>query len=182
MFSSQTLSHSTFSDVLESCVRSNELTEREDIYGWLVGSWEATVNDCAADGTARECAGEWHFSRVLEGRAIQDVFIVPARSQRNGQTLSKQNNRYGTSLRIYDQEIGAWRINWFNPVTGVHDELIGQRIGEDIVQEGRDKEGRRMRWVFTDITSNAFRWFGEGSPDGGKTWRLEAEFRVRRIK
>jgi hypothetical protein len=176
MSNPQEQSHDSLLRVLEATGRSNELTDGEDIYGWLVGSWEATVYDYAADGAARESSGEWHFGWVLEGRAIQDVFIVPSRSQRSGQTLSKRNDRYGTSLRIYDREISAWRVTWLNPVTGAHDELTGWRKGKDIVQEGRDKEGRPMRWVFTDISHGEFRWYGERSHDGGKTWRLEVEF------
>lgn len=182
MSNPQEQSHSSLLQVLGAPGRSNELTDREDIYGWLVGGWEATVYDYAADGTAREGSGEWHFGWVLEGRAIQDVFIVPPRSRRSGQTLSKQNNRYGTSLRIYDREIAAWRVTWFNPVTGARNDLVGRRQGADIVQEGINADGRKIRWLFTDITPTSFRWRGESLESDGKTWRLEAEFRARRMK
>jgi hypothetical protein len=168
--------------VLESPARSDELTDQEDIYGWLIGGWEAAVYDYAADGTARESSGEWHFGRVLEGRAIQDVWIVPPRSQRNSKTLSKQNNRYGTSLRVYDREIGAWRVTWFNPVTGARNDLVGRRQGADIIQEGITAEGRKIRWSFKEITPTSFRWLGESWDPDGKNWRLEVEFQVRRIK
>src|SRR5262245_22021346 len=100
-------SYSSFLQVLGSPARSNELTDQEDIYGWLIGGWEATVYDYAEDGAARESSGEWHFGRVLEGRAIQDVWIAPPRSQRSDKTLSKHYNRYGTSVRVYDREIGV---------------------------------------------------------------------------
>jgi len=167
--------------VLGSTGRSNELTDREDIYGWLVGGWEATVYDYEADGTARESSGEWHFGWVLEGRAIQDVWIAPPRSQRNSKT-SKVNNRYGTSLRVYDREFDAWRVTWFNPVTGARNDLVGRRQGADIVQEGIGPDGRKIRWRFTEITPTSFRWLGESLASDGRTWRLEAEFRARRMK
>jgi len=174
--------HSSLLQVLEAPERSNELTDREDIYGWLIGGWEATVFDYAADGTAQESSGEWHFGWVLEGRAIQDVWIAPPRSQRGDKTLSKQYNRYGTSLRVYDREFAAWRVTWFNPVTGARNDLVGRRQGADIVQEGIGPDGRKIRWLFTDITPTSFIWRGESLESDGKTWRLEAEFRARRMK
>ena len=58
---------------------------------------------------------------------------------------------------------------------------IGRARGNDIVQEGKNDAGATLRWSFTDITPNSFRWLGERSTDGGATWQLQAEFRVRRV-
>lgn len=182
MSNPQEQSYSSLLQVLESPARSNELTDKEDIYGWLIGAWEAAVYDYAEDGTAHESSGEWHFGRVLEGRAIQDVWIAPPRSRRSDKTLSKQYNRYGTSLRVYDREIGAWRVTWFNPVTGVRNDLVSRRQGADIIQEGLAADGHKIRWSFKDITPTSFRWLGEYLESDGKTWRLQAEFRARRIE
>jgi hypothetical protein len=181
MSNPQEQSHSSLLQALGSSARSNELTDQEDIYGWLIGGWEATVYDYAEDGTANESSGEWYFGRVLEGRAIQDVWIAPPRSQRRDKTLSKQYNRYGTSLRVYDRDTGAWRVTWFNPVTGVRNDLVGRRQGADIIQEGLAADGHKIRWSFKDITPMSFRWLGEYLESDGKTWRLQAEFRARRI-
>jgi hypothetical protein len=175
-------SQNSLLQALGSAARSNELSDEEDIYGWLIGRWEAAVYDYSADGTAHQSSGEWHFGRVLEGRAIQDVWIAPPRSQRNDKALSKQYNRYGTSLRVYDKEIGAWRVTWFNPVSGARNDLVGRRQGADIIQEGTNADGRKIRWSFKDITPTSFRWLGESLAPDGKTWRLEAEFRARRIE
>jgi hypothetical protein len=182
MSNPQEQSYSSLLQVLGSPARSNEITDQEDIYGWLIGGWEAAVYDYTEDGTMRESSGEWHFGRVLEGRAIQDVWIAPPRSRRTDKTLSRQYNRYGTSLRVYDREIGAWRVTWFNPVTGVRNDLISRRQGADIVQEGLAADGHKIRWSFKDITPTSFRWLGEYLESDGKTWRLQAEFRARRIE
>src|SRR5215510_7573724 len=182
MSNPQEQSHSSFLQALVAPERSNELTDQEDIYGWLIGGWEATAYDYAADGTAHESSGEWHFGRVLEGRAIQDVWISPPRSQRSDKTLSKQYNRYGTSMRVYDRESRVWRVTWFNPVTGVRNDLVGRRQGDEIVQEGLAADGHKIRWFFKDITPTSFRWLGEYLESDGKTWRLQAEFRARRMK
>jgi hypothetical protein len=117
---------------------------------------------------------------VLEGRAIQDVWIVPPRSSRRSKR-SIQNNRYGTSLRVYDPAAGVWHVTWINPVSGAFNTLVGRRQGNEIVQEGKNPDGSLIRWTFSDITPRSFYWRGEASSDEGKTWRLEAEFFGHRV-
>jgi len=95
--------------------RSPEIPESADAYGWLVGSWELEVLVYwAMDVRARDLKGEAHFGWALEGRAIQDVWIMPRLAQRNA-NLDKQFNMYGTTLRVWDSSIQAWRITWINP-------------------------------------------------------------------
>jgi hypothetical protein len=167
-----------FCEVLPSEVISPDLSQNADLYGWLIGSWDVDVTDYDLSASPHKSKGEWHFSRVLEGRAIQDIFIVPIRGSRQG--VGKEWNRYGTTLRFYDPTIDAWRITWFNPVRTVKNELIARRKGNDIVQAGKLDDGTLMRWSFVDIKPDSFRWLGESSDDGGKTWVLGAEFLAKR--
>lgn len=161
--------------------RSPEIPEAEDIYGWLVGSWELDVVHYWVDVAARGIKGEAHFAWVLEGRAVQDVWIAPRRSQRAG-ALDKSVNTYGTTLRVWDASIQAWRVTWINPVTGLRNELIGRRRGKDVVQLGALSDGTPIRWRFTEITPDSFRWIGESLEPDGKTWKLGGEFRARRMR
>lgn len=153
-----------------------------ELYSWLIGSWEATVVDYPEDGPPRRQRGEWHFAWILEGRAMQDVWIVPPRGERLPNPATLAGNRYGSSLRTYDADQGVWKVIWRNPVTGAESHLVGRRQGADVVQIGRDDDGRQMRWTFTDIGADRFRWLGESSSDEGRNWRLEAEFRARRVR
>ena len=58
-------------------------------------------------------------------------------------------------------------------------QLLGRQVGDRIVQEGVGSDHRRrVRWTFTDITSNSFLWLGEVSLDNGVTWFLEQEMRA----
>jgi hypothetical protein len=161
--------------------RSPEIPEANDVYGWLVGSWDLDVYRYGVNVEAKHIKGEIHFAWVMEGRAIQDVWIMPRRSDRTAET-SKMLNMYGTTLRVWDASIPAWRVTWINPVTGGRDELIGRRDGRDIVQIGTHANGTPIRWMFTEITPDSFRWTGEVLETDGKTWRLEGEFRARRVK
>jgi hypothetical protein len=72
-------------------------------------------------------------------------------------------------------------VNWFNPRDGVRAELVGRRDGEDILQEGHFPDGTQIRWIFTEIDENFFRWRGERLEPDGKTWRLQVKFRARRV-
>jgi hypothetical protein len=161
--------------------RSPEIPESADAYGWLVGSWELDVRHYVTDVSARHLTGEVHFGWTLEGRAVQDVWIMPRRSERTAE-LDKTTNMYGTTLRVWDPAIQAWRVTWINPVTGSRDELIGRRNGQEIVQIGTHGDGTPIRWIFTEITPDSFRWIGESLNADGKTWKLEGEFRAKRMR
>lgn len=171
--------NSGIEDALHARGPSAELVNENRLYDWLIGSWDAHVLDYADDGTEQESNGEWHFGYVLEGRAIQDVWISPPRSQRDS-TIPKTNNRYGTTIRFFHPDKRQWHITWINPVSGAINLLIARRQESDIVQEGQGAGDSLIRWVFTDIENNSARWYGEHSMDGGRTWKLESEFFLKR--
>ena len=160
--------------------RSPEIPEAKDVYGWLIGSWELDVRHYWVDVSGRNLKGEVHFAWVLEGRAVQDVWIMPGRSDRQGEP-DKSCNMYGTTLRIWDAALEAWRVTWFNPVTGARCDLIGRWSGKEIVQVGALPNGTPIRWIFSEITNESFRWTGESLSPDGKTWELQGDFRARRI-
>lgn len=160
--------------------RSPEIPEAMDVYGWLIGSWELDVRHYWADVSGRNLKGEVHFAWALEGRAVQDVWIMPSRSHRKGE-LDKSCNMYGTTLRVWDAALQAWRVTWFNPVTGARCDLVGRWSGKDIVQVGALPNGTPIRWKFTEITPDSFRWTGEMLQADGQTWELQGDFRARRV-
>jgi len=141
--------------------RSPEIPEEADLYGWLVGSWELDVRHYRVDVSGRGIKGEAHFGWILEGRAVQDVWIMRA---------GEVGHMHGTTLRVWDPEIQAWRITWINPVPVYRDELIGRRSGQDIVQVGTHQDGTPIRWT------------GEALAADGENWRLEGEFLARRVR
>lgn len=153
-----------------------------DMFTPLIGDWDGEVVDHLPGGITRRQSAEIHFAWVLEGRAIQDVWIVPARDDRPKSDPSPSDgNRYGTTLRVYDPDRDAWGITWLNPVTRVETRLVGRRVGAEIVQTGTDADGRLIRWVFVDLRRDRFHWRGERSADGGRTWITETEYLARRL-
>lgn len=166
---------------LEALTADGPAADREGkmgLYGWLIGSWEIDVTRILENGSEWRSPGEWHFGWVLEGRAIQDVWITPPRgTPRSGEAPAY----YGSTLRIYDPRIDAWHIQWTEPISQTYVSMIGCKQGDDIVQLGKSPEGHSIRWSFSKITPASFLWQGEVSADDGATWRLVVEFTARRI-
>jgi uncharacterized damage-inducible protein DinB len=168
-------------NVLRATGPSPEIPESADAYGWLIGSWDLDVLHYSTDMSGQGLKAEAHFYWVLEGRAVQDVWIMPRRAERT-ELLDRAHNMFGTTLRVWDPSIQAWRVTWVNPVTGSRDELIGRRIGKDVVQIGTHADGTPIRWTFTDVTPDSFHWIGEALDPDGRTWKLQGEFRARRTR
>ena len=171
-----------FVGLLAAPGRSGEIPEENDVYGWLSAAGIVRFRTTQlVDVAPLQIQGEVHFGWVLEGRAIQDVWIMPRVSDRNA-NLAKTNNMYGTTLRIWDASIQAWRVRWINPVTNHYEQQTGRRIGNDIVQVGARMDGTPTRWRFTEITPDSFHWIGESLNPDGATWKLEGEFRCKRMQ
>ena len=158
---------SPFSAALHSAGPAPDRAAKLGLYGWLIGQWEMDAVVHADDGTQHKGAGEIYFGWVLEGRAIQDVWILPGVF-------------YGTTLRVYDPGIDAWHILWSDPLRNLYRRQVGRAEGADIVQLGTDDAGAPVRWSFRDRTQDSFTWRAERSADGGASWTLVVEFLARR--
>jgi hypothetical protein len=85
------------------------------------------------------------------------------------------------TVRTYDADSGTWNVAW-SAANGTFLLLKGRRAGEEIVQEGREADGRIVRWIFSEISGSAFTWRSESSKDEGKTWTLDQVMKARRMK
>jgi hypothetical protein len=160
--------HSSFIHALHADGPASDRADKLSLYGWLIGQWDMDAVIHRPDGSRHTGRGEIHFDWVLEGRAVQDVWILPGVF-------------YGTTLRVYDPALDAWHILWSDPLRQLYRRQIGRARGNDIVQDGKDEHGAPVRWSFTAITPDSFHWIGERSDDGGATWWTEAEFFARRV-
>lgn len=150
------------------------------LFGQFVGSWLLDVVYYNADGSIRwRTPGEWHFAWALEGRAIEDVWMVPPRSQRT--SGPRPDGEYGATLRFYDPRLDAWRSTWHGPVNGYVLPFVAKAVGEEIILE-RTEGGEITRWIFGRIRPNSFHWRAVNSRDNGGAWRLDQEMFASRIK
>jgi len=174
------MSNSNSSDLIAVLHAKGPATDRAEalsLYGQFIGDWDAQIVAYTSDGVRHHGQGEIHFGWILEGRAIQDVWMIPRRKDRipQGPEMPVAGNWYGTTIRVYDPSLQAWRIFWVDPATNSYRQQIGRRTGDDIVQEGTTESGALSRWSFSQITPQAFHWKAEASTDKGATWRLFVE-------
>ena len=163
-------------DVLGAPGPLPEHASRLMLYGRFVGAWEGTVVVYRRDGTQRTESCEVLFGWVLEGRAIQDVWIAPARRDRSDPGRDATRDMFGTTIRVYDPGHDAWQVTWIEPASLVHGLMTGRQQGSDVVQEYRDDDGALWQWRFTEITPESFHWIARESADDGATWQLRNEF------
>jgi hypothetical protein len=154
------------------------LAEHLHLFGQFVGSWDVDITYHRPDGTRYEVAGEWHFGWVLEGRAIQDVWIAPRRELRG--EPGRELGDYGTTLRFYDPALGAWRSTWIGPYKGYVMPFIARSIGAEIVLEGSFTPGQTTRWIFSEITPDTFHWRHVDLLNGSTTEVLRQTMDARR--
>jgi hypothetical protein len=174
--------NSGFLDVLHAHGPAVDQEKKMALYGQFIGSWDTDIVTHEPNGVEHRGNGEIHFGWVLEGRAIQDVWMIPRRAERRPDmpALPVAGNWYGTTLRVYDPGIDAWHILWTDPANQIYTQQIGRARGVDIVQEGKLPTGAILRWSFTQITAHSFRWLGEHSADDGVSWWLQVEVIARR--
>lgn len=144
------------------------------LFGQFVGSWDLEVRWYRDGKPVRDSLGEWHFGWVLGGRAVQDVWIVPPRSDRGEPDLYE----HGTSLRFFDAAAGVWRSTWHGPVQGSVRTFTARAHEGEILLEGERLDGCEIRWVFSRIRPESFSWRFEQFADGD--WRLLQSFECRR--
>jgi hypothetical protein len=176
---------SALKTALLACGPAADRAAQMQLYGWLVGHWTIDVRAYDANGRQYRSRGEIYAGWVLEGRAIQDVWMIPPRPERlanlNPADFPVTGPWYGTTLRVYDPLRDVWNIHWIDPATGFQARMVGRAHGEDIVQEGTLENGTRLRWSFRGRRADAFRWTGEASVDAGKHWMLQVDIAAQRV-
>jgi len=169
--------------LIESLVATGphaSLGAHADTYGRVIGSWTGELSRFKDGKSIASASVEVHFAWVLEGRAIQDVWITPTRTDRHSSGETGLN-WYGSTLRVFEPATGAWNATWIDARSQLRIELVGHRQGDDIVQIGT-RGGRPIRWVFSEITAASFTWRGHILSVDGVTWTPEVEMKFRRSK
>ena len=145
---------------LTSECKNTELPEEFNYFGKLVGSWKIDYID---NSTSRTIKGEWHFSWVLVGMAIQDIIILPG-------------YECGTTLRVYNPGTHAWDIAYC--FTGKIIRLEAKKENGLIILT--DIENKRRKWVFAKIEDNNFHWQDVTVKDDGE-WHINFDLYAERI-
>jgi hypothetical protein len=142
------------------------------LFDRAAGAWDVDYCNIREDGSRENTRGQLLAGWILDGRALQDVWIeFPA---------SGGDRFMGTTIRFYDTERKTWRVTWVSPIVRAVTLLEGGDENGRIVLYNESPRGR-LRWSFNDFTDKNFTWRGELSTDGGATWRLREEHHMRRV-
>jgi hypothetical protein len=152
-----------------------ELAGHLAVFEPLIGSWSLVVENISDDGTVHTTDGEWHFGWALDGRALTDVWISPARTSRSGEA----DGEWGMSLRFYDPRLGALRSTWLGPGHGWVIPFVGRPTEDGFALEG-EANGVRLRWIFSELTAGSFAWRAEETPPGAAKPFVRQRFQARR--
>ena len=145
------------------------------LFGQFVGDWDiAEARYLQGDGTWVKMRGEVHFGWILDGTAVQDVWL----GYKSG---SRELAVFGTTIRFFDPKIDAWRSTWLSPLKGHVRTFVALKVKDEIVLEETPAQGFLEKWIFSEITPNSFRWHSEETHDNGKTWLLTEEMQIRRL-
>ncbi len=157
----------SFCTALIAAQKKPIIPEEQNLFGQFVGDWDFDWYDRVGEHAGRHVKGEWLFSWVLEGTAIQDLFICPSRKERL--TNSQPDNEYGTTIRIYNPKTNAWDI--FYGCSGEATRLEARKEDDKIVLT--ETSHKKMKWIFSEMTENSFHWECVYADDGvnWKTYR-----------
>jgi len=157
---------------LVSVAPDPKFREKLMLFGQFVGDWDILeAKYPQPDGTIIKREGEIHFGWILDGRGVQDVWMI----RKEGRTVP-----VGTTIRFYDPKIDAWHSIWIAPMHGLVQSFVARKVGDEIVLEGKTKDGYPEHWVFSEIKPDSFHWRSAESHDNEKTWQLTEEMRVSR--
>lgn len=153
--------------------KSDKISDEHNLFGFLIGEWDFEWIDNHGTPQERHVFGEWIFSWILDGTAVQDLFICPSRKER----LSNQqpDAEYGTTIRLYNPITQAWDI--FYGCMGEATRLEAKKEEDKIVLT-EITEGN-MRWEFSEMTNDTFHWQRiEKQPDN--QWKIMGEALAKR--
>jgi hypothetical protein len=159
---------------LEAPGPNPSLGDQAQVLDRMVGTWDVEYTDFAKDGKAIHRTGEFIVSWVMDGRAVQDLWIVDPSGKR------KEREVY-TTLHYFDAKSRTWHATFVDPEHGSIARFTGGPAGSDrFVIETADLGNQTNRWSFNDIRADSIVYRDEASNDGGKTWKLQSEYQMKR--
>jgi hypothetical protein len=158
-----------FANALISEKKHDIIPEEHDYFGQFIGEWNFKWHDNIGTKFESVTDGKWTFSRVLEGRAVQDTFVTTRKNAKTG----KLEREYGTTIRIYNPFKKNWDV--FYGCTGEAVQLVAEKEDDQIVITCVTPIGFQMKWIFFDIQKDTFKWKNIRSTDNGKKWVIKAQ-------
>jgi hypothetical protein len=159
---------------LEATGPNPSLGDQAKVLGRLVGTWDVEYTDFMKDGTTRHRTGEFMVGWIMDGRALQDLWIVDPWG-------NHKDREVYTDVHYFDAKSRTWHATFVDPQDGSVARFTASRVENDrVVLETKEIDSGETRWSFNDIRPDSFIYRDEGSSDGGKTWKLRSEYHMKR--
>lgn len=131
-------------------------------FGQLVGEWSCVSKDLLADSTTHTSKATWLFRYILDGYAIEDVWMEKVEDKTNN-TIKLGRDFQGKNIRIYNPQLGEWQCVWIdnrnNSISSVWRAYY--KDGAITMHDGTDN----WRIVFHNIQQDSFDWKYEVKQD-----------------
>ncbi|MBW8813221.1 MAG: hypothetical protein JF588_07315 [Caulobacterales bacterium] len=135
----------------------------------MIGTWRVDYGDISKTGVTTHRTGQFIVSWVLDGRAVQDVWIVdPSGARKTREVYS--------DLRWFDPKTGTWPAVFVDPEHASTARFTSEPPAPDrIVLHSPDLGPGDSRWSFVATGPDSLSFRDEASDDGGKTWRVRSD-------
>lgn len=155
---------SEFERALLSSSKNEMIPAEDDWYAPLLGDWKFEYYEPGG----RHLKGEWFFRRVLEGTAIEDIFICPSRETK--ETDPQPDGEYGVAVRMYNKEERCYDMTYIctKGTTRLRIQKEQGKIACTVLDKPENK------WVFSEITENTFHWQNVTVLENGE-WQTNCE-------
>ena len=132
------------------------IPKEDDWFAPLIGEWDFEYKDCYLNGDTnmpqRILKGEWIFRRVLNGIAIEDMFICPSRENRK--INPQPDGEYGVGLRMYNRE-----KHCYDMVYACENKLVNICFKmEENILTGTVLSNPDNKWRFIERNKDTFSW------------------------
>lgn len=148
-------------------------------YASFIGDWYFQWIGHNKDGSTWEVPGQWHFSWILKGKAIQDNWICPRIDLKNNGIYPE--GEFGTTIRFFDKIEKKIKIIWIGPEFSNLNIFYAKIEDNRIIQVEDQKKIEQNKWIFSDIKKKSFKWEAYKSQDFGRNWFLEQELYSEKI-
>ena len=133
------------------------------LFDQLVGTWDVTYEFTDKNGNARRDRGQVHYSWILDGKALQEIWTSASED--------KDPQPFGTTINFYDRKRQHWTAVWVYPAEGMTLIMTGGEVDGRFVLTGFDESGALQRWSTNVVQSDSIVIRLDISNDDGKTWR-----------
>ena len=152
---------------LQALSKHDDAPKATDHWGKLVGHWDIIFESIDAAGNVqRSFEGEWNWFYILNGFAIQDVFILPPRKKAE----DPKTIFYGVGIRIYNEEVNKWESVWVDTSNKKLEFREASSNDNEIILYQTNNEGEKIRITYFDMEEKSFEWKQEVFSANKNSW------------